>query len=81
MKYEFRYVRADDISLGYVDHGQGAPVVFVHGSGTTDLRTWGAQIEPFSEHFRVIAYSQRYHFPNAWVGGWIRYQLDIRSFC
>jgi pimeloyl-ACP methyl ester carboxylesterase len=40
----------------------------VHGSGTTDLRTWGAQIEPFAEHFRVIAYSQRYHYPNAWIG-------------
>jgi pimeloyl-ACP methyl ester carboxylesterase len=40
----------------------------VHGGGATDLRTWGPQIEPFAKHHRVIAYSQRYHYPNAWIG-------------
>lgn len=61
-------VRVDGIDLAYVEHGSGDPVVLVHGSGPTDLRTWGSQIEPFAQHYRVIAYSQRYHWPNAWVG-------------
>ncbi|HUG16475.1 MAG TPA: alpha/beta hydrolase [Thermomicrobiales bacterium] len=61
-------IRVDGIELGYVEHGTGDPVILVHGSGATDLRTWGSQMEPFAQHYRVIAYSQRYHWPNAWVG-------------
>jgi pimeloyl-ACP methyl ester carboxylesterase len=68
MQYEFKEIRMGDISLAYIEQGQGTPVIFVHGGGPTDLRTWGQQIEPFAEHFRVIAYSQRYHYPNAWAG-------------
>jgi non-heme chloroperoxidase len=68
MDYEFKKIQIGDISLAYVEQGQGAPVIFVHGSGPTDLRTWGQQIEPFAEHFRVIAYSRRYHYPNPWIG-------------
>jgi pimeloyl-ACP methyl ester carboxylesterase len=68
MQYEFKHVRVADIDLAYVERGHGAPIVFVHGSGATDLRTWGQQIEPFAEHYHVIAYSQRYHYPNPWIG-------------
>lgn len=68
MQYDFKEIRVGDISLAYIEQGHGAPVIFVHGGGPTDLRTWGLQIEPFAEHFRVIAYSQRYHYPNAWIG-------------
>lgn len=68
MEYEFKKIQVGGISLAYVEQGHGTPIVFVHGSGPTDLRTWGQQIEPFAEHFRVIAYSQRYHYPNPWIG-------------
>jgi len=68
MQYEFRQIGVGERSLAYIEQGHGTPVIFVHGGGTTDLRTWGFQIEPFAEHFRVIAYSQRYHYPNAWMG-------------
>lgn len=68
MEYEFKQVRIDDISIAYVEQGDGAPVILVHGGGATDFRTWGQQIEPFSKQFRVIAYSQRYHYPNPWIG-------------
>lgn len=67
MRGEFKHVRAGDVDLAYVEQGHGAPVVFLHGSGATDLRTWGQQIEPFAEHHRVIAYSRRCHYPNAWL--------------
>jgi non-heme chloroperoxidase len=68
MQYEYKEVRVGDISLAYIEQGRGAPVIFVHGGGATDSRTWGHQIERFAEHFRVIAHSQRYHYPNAWIG-------------
>lgn len=68
MQYQFQHIRLGDASLAYIEHGHGAPVVFVHGSGPTDLRTWERQIEPFATRFRVIAYSRRYHYPNPATG-------------
>lgn len=67
MEYDFRQFHHGDVRLAYVELGRGAPVVLVHGGGPTDLRTWGQQLEAFAERFRVIAYSQRYHYPNAWI--------------
>lgn len=67
MHYDFKHIQAGDVSLAYVERGQGVPLVLLHGSGPTDLRTWGQQIEPFAEHYRVIAYSRRYHYPNTWI--------------
>jgi len=55
-------VRGTD--LYYVEHGSGIPVVLVHGSvGTLD--SWRAQVAAFASRFRVIAYSRRFHPPNA----------------
>jgi pimeloyl-ACP methyl ester carboxylesterase len=68
VEYEFRQCRHGNIGLAYVEQGRGASVVLVHGGGPTDLRTWGQQLEAFAERFRVIACSQRYHYPNAWLG-------------
>lgn len=68
MEFDYKRVRAGDIDLAYVERGRGAPVVLMHGSGATDARTWAAQLEPLAQHFRVIAYSRRYHFPNPWIG-------------
>lgn len=56
-------INLGDATLRYAEVGQGPPVVFVHGS-LGDYRTWGFQIEAFSEHFRTIAYSRRWHYPN-----------------
>lgn len=55
--------------LHYVERGEGDSVVFVHG-GLSDFRTWGLQMQPFSERYRAIAYSRRGHYPNAWPGGY-----------
>jgi pimeloyl-ACP methyl ester carboxylesterase len=57
-------VHVDDGDLAYVEQGQGEPVVFVHGS-VGDYRSWGAQMGPFGERYRTVAYSRRYHWPNA----------------
>src|ERR1043165_4893915 len=48
----------------YVEAGEGATVVFVHGS-LSDYSYWQAQIEAFAAHYHVIAYSRRYNRPNS----------------
>ncbi|MBI3850867.1 MAG: alpha/beta hydrolase [Verrucomicrobia bacterium] len=52
----------NEAELVFVDHGEGAPVVFVHGA-LGDYRTWNAQLKTFARHHRAIAYSRRYHHP------------------
>jgi non-heme chloroperoxidase len=58
-----RVTQVNGTELHYVDIGSGIPVVFIHGSlGTLD--DWRAQLDTFARHYRVIAYSRRYHPPN-----------------
>jgi pimeloyl-ACP methyl ester carboxylesterase len=56
-------VNVNGTALEYKEVGVGEPVVLVHGSAS-DYRTWHFQQEAFSEQFRVITYSRRYHWPN-----------------
>jgi pimeloyl-ACP methyl ester carboxylesterase len=51
------------IVLHYVEEGTGTPVVFVHGS-LSDGGYWADQMDPFAKHYRAIAYSRRYNYPN-----------------
>lgn len=44
--------------------GAGAPVLFVHGSAS-DRRTWDGQLDALSAGHEAIAYSRRFHWPNA----------------
>lgn len=60
-----RMLTVNGAELTYVEQGEGNPVVLVHGS-LGDYRSWGPQIEAFSQLYRVIAYSRRRHWPNAW---------------
>jgi pimeloyl-ACP methyl ester carboxylesterase len=60
---QLQVVKANGVELHYVAQGQGAPVVLVHG-GLADYREWAPQMERFARHFRVIAYSRRYNYPN-----------------
>src|SRR5262249_57486429 len=47
--------------------GRGPAVVMVHGT-ISDYRWWQAQIDEFSQQYRVIAYSLRHHHPNVSTG-------------
>jgi pimeloyl-ACP methyl ester carboxylesterase len=62
----FEGVRTADVNgaeLAYREHGEGAPVVFVHGSAD-DLRSWDHQLAAIGASYRAIAYSRRYARPN-----------------
>jgi len=59
-----RSVQVDrGITLHYVEQGAGTALILVHGS-LSDLSYWRGQIEPMARHYRVIAYSRRYNWPN-----------------
>lgn len=60
-------VEVNAARLAYVEAGRGDPMVFIHGS-LEDLRIWRRQVEAFSAGYRVVAYSRRYHHPNAAPG-------------
>jgi pimeloyl-ACP methyl ester carboxylesterase len=40
---------------------------FLFTGGLDDYRVWQAQMGPFSERYRAVAYSRRYNYPNARV--------------
>jgi len=56
-------VVGDGIELHYLIKGKGEPVVFIHGS-LSDYSYWNAEVDKFSEQFKVISYSRRYNYPN-----------------
>jgi pimeloyl-ACP methyl ester carboxylesterase len=63
LQAEPQRIVANGLSFTYMDSGVGPPVILVHGS-ISDYREWSHQIEPLAQHYRVIAYSRRYHWPN-----------------
>lgn len=60
---ELQKVIANGVELHYIEQGQGDPVVLLHG-GQADYRNWLDQMDRLSQANRVIAYSQRYAYPN-----------------
>lgn len=64
--------------IHYQDIGQGEPVVLVHGS-LGDYRSWSLQFDAFAASHRVISYSRRYHFPNAWPDDGPQYSADVHA--
>jgi non-heme chloroperoxidase len=54
----------DGVELHYVERGKGVAVIFVHGT-LGDYSVWEAQLRPFAQTYRAIAYSRRYNYPNA----------------
>ncbi|PWQ98042.1 hypothetical protein DKW60_08865 [Leucothrix pacifica] len=63
MNLEPTLTSVNGTQLEYVDTGEGAPIIFVHGH-LSDYRTWVELFDLFSDSFRCIAYTQRYFEPN-----------------
>jgi len=60
-------IRARDYDFHYDERGKGALVLAVHGA-LGDHRQFEPLMNPLSRSRRVIAYSRRYHYPNAGPG-------------
>jgi pimeloyl-ACP methyl ester carboxylesterase len=50
---EMPYLTVEDTTLYYEDAGAGAPILFLHGWGTSG-RVWGAQVPEFAADHRVV---------------------------
>ena len=57
-------IRVNDVELHYVEKGEGAPVIFIHG-GAESYGYWLPVLDFFSQGYRAIAYSRRYSSPNS----------------
>jgi pimeloyl-ACP methyl ester carboxylesterase len=64
----------DHTTLECVERGAGEPLLFVHGSAS-DLRTWQVQQDEFASDYRTIAYSRRFHWPNAPIAAGASYSM------
>jgi pimeloyl-ACP methyl ester carboxylesterase len=60
-----RQASVNGVTLTYLEQGEGAPVVFVHGT-LSDSRAWEAQRDPVAQHFRCIVLTQRYYGLGPW---------------
>ena len=54
------YIEANGIRVYYEAHGEGEPLLLVHG-GTATSRSWSSHLPAFTEHFRIIAPDSRGH--------------------
>ena len=53
-------VHVNGIDLYYESHGEGYPVVFLHGFSSTH-QMWQPQVSAFSKEYRFIIYDARGH--------------------
>ncbi len=54
------YDTVDGTRLYYTDRGQGVPLLFVHGLGSS-TRDWAAQVQHFVDRYRVLRVDLRGH--------------------
>jgi pimeloyl-ACP methyl ester carboxylesterase len=52
------FAELDGVNLYYEEHGDGSPVVFLHGAGSNHL-AWWQQLPVFSQQYRCIAIDHR----------------------
>jgi non-heme chloroperoxidase len=64
---ETKKITVNDLSVTYLERGSGPTIILIHGS-VSDYREWQKQIDPLALHYHVVAYSRRFHWPNARPG-------------
>ena len=65
---ETKQITVNGTPFTYVEQGKGIPIVLVHGA-MGDYRTWTGEMDAFADHYHVVWYSLRYHYPNTWAEG------------
>ena len=55
------FASVNGIEMYYIDHGEGDPLVMLHGGTGTALGNWNSHIPALSQEFRVIAPDCRGH--------------------
>ena len=73
-----REIKVNGTNLNYIEKGSGEAVVFVHGA-FSDLRTWLDQFDVFSENYRAVSYSRRYHQPNETTSETAEYSCELHT--
>ena len=78
-------LKVNDVELAYVEEGKGDTVVFVHGGGVGDWRSWEAVRPLISSKFHYVSLSRRYHHPNPWMDDGKNYTMaqhveDVAAF-
>jgi pimeloyl-ACP methyl ester carboxylesterase len=79
-----KQMSVNGVNLTYVEQGQGAPVLFVHGSNS-DYRIWEPQRQALAANYRFIAVSQRYFGVAPWTDTGAKFSQatfieDLRAF-
>ena len=69
-------IRVNDIELYYEVHGQGYPVVFLHGYSSTHER-WSYQVPALSQEYRFVIYDARGHGQSESPPSADQYSADI----
>jgi pimeloyl-ACP methyl ester carboxylesterase len=69
-----KHASVNGVDLVYLEQGQGAPVVFVHGA-FSDHRAWEGQREAVAQRHRYIALTQRYFGTAPWPDSGEKYSL------
>ena len=70
-----RRLQIGDRETVYIDVGDGAPLVCIHGS-FSDCRVWGPVVDLLSADRRIIAPSLRYFYPERWSGNSTDYTVE-----
>ena len=52
-------VVANGIRLYYEEHGEGTPILGIHGSGSSSIVLWAGAVEPLSRLGRLILFDRR----------------------
>jgi pimeloyl-ACP methyl ester carboxylesterase len=68
------YVHANGVDIYYEEHGQGKPLLLIHG-GTLTAESWQSYLAAFAEHYRVITPDSRGHGHTANPLGQMSYRL------
>ena len=71
-------IQVNGTQLEYNERGEGEPVVLVHGT-LGDYRSWALQMDAFSDTYRTISYSRRYHYPNPCNGDETDYSAALHA--